>query len=808
MESNFLEYEKLHNRLLAEIKSHPHLLAVLETLIEKTKALSIAVPVQQCTVQQEGCQPGSQGEGTGDNNPPRFCYECALLLPQNVTLDNVPISLTFVKSHSVVIKRYCNTRRSDGNKSRQPVREWVSLNGIRGVLGADSDFCVILEGPPKVRAVSSIHIPFSYSAGLGAAGGGRGPGGEGERGEEEGGGDIVLLNDAILDHPEELFTTSGSYKVHILREGDCVLPVSHGKGGGNKRKRKKGIKEVVEGGDDESLRVPIILTSDPLYFQGCNWVLRRSSNLWGSIKSKTAGVCNEASGDGQTGSKGEGASDIALVKSEGKESTPTVKKSSRTSVELELASMNQLKADSSHADETIDTLMNISIDGGLNTPSPPSETTEDGELSKGMESGKGKEAKSAVAAISDVKFVNAKEALSKLALQRDVESAEKDESSEERKERGVEGGAGQNSEMAVASMKRRPSASKEEVNESSGTSSSATGKDTYRQFSGFLEKMKDPTAHDLVKATKIFIHKFLHSKLPVEEQEIAVRSFLDSAYENILSHPLWKNESDEEVENAQEGMEKYLMHKLYSVAFCNKNAGDEKGDLDLSKRIRSLNFLRPEHFDITNGPYHKLTFDLARKEFLKINNFKAPRDKLICILNCCKIIFNLLNRKNSNVGGNGEVNQELKAAGADEFLPMLIYTILSANPPCLYSNIQYIQRFRNPNKMSSESGYYFTNVVCAKEFIDTLDETKLTIDPEEFRSKLQENLSRLDSERGMSRVQSDFVKGLQFAPPIPKYMGCTVEDLDMIDIPKLLEDYKRIGLVAQELFNALSSMDY
>lgn len=26
-------------------------------------------------------------------------------------------------------------------------------------------------------------------------------------------------------------------------------------------------------------------------------------------------------------------------------------------------------------------------------------------------------------------------------------------------------------------------------------------------------------------------------------------------------------------------------------------------------------------------------------ELLKMNNYKAPRDKLICILNCCKVIF-------------------------------------------------------------------------------------------------------------------------------------------------------------------------
>lgn len=31
--------------------------------------------------------------------------------------------------------------------------------------------------------------------------------------------------------------------------------------------------------------------------------------------------------------------------------------------------------------------------------------------------------------------------------------------------------------------------------------------------------------------------------------------------------------------------------------------------------------------------------DFARRELNKINQYKAPRDKLICILNCCKVIF-------------------------------------------------------------------------------------------------------------------------------------------------------------------------
>ena len=38
--------------------------------------------------------------------------------------------------------------------------------------------------------------------------------------------------------------------------------------------------------------------------------------------------------------------------------------------------------------------------------------------------------------------------------------------------------------------------------------------------------------------------------------------------------------------------------------------------------------------------YHA-THVLLMIELLKINHYKAPRDKMICILNCCKVIFGM-----------------------------------------------------------------------------------------------------------------------------------------------------------------------
>lgn len=36
--------------------------------------------------------------------------------------------------------------------------------------------------------------------------------------------------------------------------------------------------------------------------------------------------------------------------------------------------------------------------------------------------------------------------------------------------------------------------------------------------------------------------------------------------------------------------------------------------------------------------------DFAQREMTKINHYKAPRDKMICIMNTCKVIFGALDR--------------------------------------------------------------------------------------------------------------------------------------------------------------------
>ncbi|KAJ0266049.1 VPS9 domain-containing protein [Hirschfeldia incana] len=144
----------------------------------------------------------------------------------------------------------------------------------------------------------------------------------------------------------------------------------------------------------------------------------------------------------------------------------------------------------------------------------------------------------------------------------------------------------------------------------------------------------------------------------------------------------------------------------------------------------------------------------AQKELQKMNMYKAPRDKLMCILSCCKVINNLLL--------NASIASKENAPGADEFLPVLIYVTIKANPPQFHSNLLYIQRYRRQSKLVGEAAYFFTNLLSAESFISNIDAKSLSMDEADFEMKMESARARL-SGLGSQTYQTD-----QGAAPLPR----------------------------------------
>ncbi|KAI0091528.1 hypothetical protein BDY19DRAFT_983844 [Irpex rosettiformis] len=271
-------------------------------------------------------------------------------------------------------------------------------------------------------------------------------------------------------------------------------------------------------------------------------------------------------------------------------------------------------------------------------------------------------------------------------------------------------------------------------------SKSGEGEPLQFDFQRFLDQMKTKSADPVAKYLRSFLSNFAKRTFTVGDQVKLINDFLNFISVKMRECDVWKNASDAEFENAMEGMEKLVMNRLYDYTFTPQiarmvpprpiTADDLERDHILEQRIALFRWIEPNHLDIPDKHGREGFLMFAQQELLKINHYKAPRDKLICILNCCKVIFGLIRHLQ-------------REEGADSFIPILIYVVLKANPEHLLSNVEFINRFRNPTKLQSEAGYYLSSLMGAISFIETLDHTSLSHITEE--ENVEESIQSLPS---------------------------------------------------------------
>jgi hypothetical protein len=256
----------------------------------------------------------------------------------------------------------------------------------------------------------------------------------------------------------------------------------------------------------------------------------------------------------------------------------------------------------------------------------------------------------------------------------------------------------------------------------------------------FLARLK--SAPEIQSSLTTFISRFSQQTPLAGEQSSIVRNYLDDVVGMMLNHRAWSKASDEDADIAAEAAEKYVMQKIYKFCFSSTTE-DIARDKFISNRLAELQFITPEHLDIPTHYRDPQRLQQAIEELKAINTTKTPRGKLTRILNCCKAIYSILNR----------AAQQGNPAGADEFVPLLNYVVLHANPPQLHSNIQFILRFRAPNKLITEAGYYFTHLESTVAWLETLDASKLTIDPDTYNSLLAQNQEAIANKNLLAQQQ-------------------------------------------------------
>ncbi|KAF7076205.1 hypothetical protein CFC21_080895 [Triticum aestivum] len=248
-------------------------------------------------------------------------------------------------------------------------------------------------------------------------------------------------------------------------------------------------------------------------------------------------------------------------------------------------------------------------------------------------------------------------------------------------------------------------------------------------FYGFLDRMRRPEAADLFRSIKSFLASLSLDEPSAEADGARVQAFFAEMEAAIRGHPLWADATHQEIDHALEGLEKYIMTKLFDRTFA-ASPEDAAADAEVSDKIGLLQrFVRPHHLDIPKVLNNEASWLIAVKELQKINSFKSPWEKLLCMMSCCQVINNLLL--------NVSMTNDRTPSGADEFLPILIYITIKANPPQLHSNLKFVQLFRRETKLVSEVEYYLTNLISAKMFIINVNGHSLSIEESEFQKHME-----------------------------------------------------------------------
>lgn len=117
----------------------------------------------------------------------------------------------------------------------------------------------------------------------------------------------------------------------------------------------------------------------------------------------------------------------------------------------------------------------------------------------------------------------------------------------------------------------------------------------------------------------------------------------------------------------------------------------------------------------------------AQAELLKMDKYKAPRDKLLCLVNVKTLVEDIVGaaaRGGANVGG------------ADAFFPVFLLVVIRARPQHLASNIEYVRRFRAQQRLSGQFDFMLANLESVSVYLDTVDWKHLKIPQDEFLARL------------------------------------------------------------------------
>lgn len=213
------------------------------------------------------------------------------------------------------------------------------------------------------------------------------------------------------------------------------------------------------------------------------------------------------------------------------------------------------------------------------------------------------------------------------------------------------------------------------------------------------------------RSVQFFTRKF-QSINAADEKTQLVEKFLNLLYNALENDSNWHSATQDQIDHARRIIERHVMTQIYWSAFYPNGEADVHRDKVLHEHMKKLSkIINVDHKDLRIPKvYHsEYPWPSAQAEIEVINSCKAARDKISCVVKCCKTIMTLLSIAN-----------EKHSPSADDLMPVLVFVVIQTNPNSLLSTVQYVNSFYEKH-FHGEQAYWWTQFCSAIEFIKTMD---------------------------------------------------------------------------------------
>jgi len=198
----------------------------------------------------------------------------------------------------------------------------------------------------------------------------------------------------------------------------------------------------------------------------------------------------------------------------------------------------------------------------------------------------------------------------------------------------------------------------------------------------------------------------------MDDKTSVLVSGLERLWRGMDEEPVLAAASEEQRQEARRALERAVFSQVYMAALYPNAEGDASRDLVFSSHVGRLGeVVTPGHRDlkIPRRYQYECPWPAAQAELKRLAAYKLPADKVHCIGRVSSIIMNLLS-----------IAQDKSVPAADDFLPVLVFVIIKANPPHLLSTVQFVDNFYR-ERLGGEESYWWMQFVGAVEFIKTMD---------------------------------------------------------------------------------------